>query len=85
MAHNIATILFFLYMLLDDGFTPRSVHVRFMVDKVALGQAFLQVLWFSPVHIIPPSLLIHLYIICRMVNGPVRRSVPQKHSVTSSQ
>jgi hypothetical protein len=28
--------------------------VGFVVDKVALGQAFLQVFWFSPVNIIPP-------------------------------
>jgi len=27
---------------------PRSVHVGFVVNKVALGQIFLQVLWFSP-------------------------------------
>jgi hypothetical protein len=29
--------------------------VGFVVDKVALGQVFLQVLRFSPVNIIPPS------------------------------
>jgi hypothetical protein len=28
--------------------------VGFVVDKVALGQVFLRVLWFSPVGIIPP-------------------------------
>jgi hypothetical protein len=28
--------------------------VGFVVDKVALGQVFLRVLWFSPVNIIPP-------------------------------
>jgi hypothetical protein len=36
----------------------RSFHVGFMVDKVALGKVFLQVLWFSPVSIIPPRLSI---------------------------
>jgi hypothetical protein len=35
---------------------PGSVHVRFVVDKVALGQVFLRVLRFSPANIIPPSL-----------------------------
>ena len=35
---------------------PRSVHVGFVVNKVALGQVFLQVLWFSPINIIPPML-----------------------------
>jgi hypothetical protein len=30
-------------------FAPGSIHVGFVVDKVALGQVFLQVLQFSPV------------------------------------
>jgi hypothetical protein len=38
------------------GFAPGSIHVGFVVDKVALGQALLGVLRFSPVNIIPPSL-----------------------------
>jgi hypothetical protein len=38
------------------GFAPGSSHVRFVVDKVALGQVFLTVVRFSPVNIIPPSL-----------------------------
>jgi hypothetical protein len=38
------------------GFDPGSVHVGFMVDKVALGQVFPRVLWFSPVNFIPPVL-----------------------------
>jgi hypothetical protein len=33
-----------------------SIHVGFVVDKMALGQVFLRVLRFSPVNIIPPSL-----------------------------
>jgi hypothetical protein len=37
-------------------FFPTSVHVRFVVDKVTLGQVFLQVLRSSPVRIIPPVL-----------------------------
>jgi hypothetical protein len=39
----------------SHGFTPGSIHVGFVVDKVALGQVFLRVLRFSPVNIIPPS------------------------------
>jgi hypothetical protein len=35
-------------------FDPGSVHVRFVVDKVALGQVFSPVLPFSPVSFIPP-------------------------------
>jgi hypothetical protein len=36
------------------GFDPRPVHMKFIVDRVALGQAILQVLQFSPVSITPP-------------------------------
>jgi hypothetical protein len=42
------------------GFAPRSIHVGFVVDKVALGQVFLRVLRFSPANIIPPLPHIHL-------------------------
>jgi hypothetical protein len=35
-------------------FRARVNPVGFVVDKVALGQAFLRVLRFSPVNIIPP-------------------------------
>ena len=39
------------------GFDPGSVHVGFVVDKVALGQVFPpRVLRFSPVNFIPPVL-----------------------------
>jgi hypothetical protein len=38
------------------GFDPGSVHVGFVVDKVALGQVFLRVLRFLPVSFIPPVL-----------------------------
>jgi hypothetical protein len=36
------------------GFAPGSVHVGYVVDKVALGQVFVRVLRFFPVSIIPP-------------------------------
>jgi hypothetical protein len=45
------------------GFAPGSVHVGFVVDKVALGQVFLRVLPFYPVSIIPPWLYM-LIVIC---------------------
>ena len=35
---------------------PGSVHVGFVVEKVALGQVFPRVLRFSPVNFIPPVL-----------------------------
>jgi hypothetical protein len=38
------------------GFDPGSAHVGFVVDKMALGQVFPQVLRFSPVNFIPPVL-----------------------------
>jgi hypothetical protein len=41
---------------LNPIYTPGSIHVRFVVDKVALGQVFLRVLRFSRQYIIPPSL-----------------------------
>jgi hypothetical protein len=37
-------------------FDHRSLCVGFVVDKVALGQVFLWVLWFSPLSVIPPVL-----------------------------
>jgi hypothetical protein len=43
--------------------------VGFVVDKVALGQVFLQVLQFSPVNIIPPWLSITLWMNNRPVGG----------------
>ena len=38
------------------GFDPGSVHLGFVVDKVAVGQVFLRILRFSPVNFIPPVL-----------------------------
>jgi hypothetical protein len=38
------------------GFDPGSIHVGFVVDKVALGQVFPRVIRFSPVNFIPPVL-----------------------------
>jgi hypothetical protein len=41
------------------GLSPGSVHVGFVVDKVALGQVCPRVLPFSPVNFIPP--VIHCF------------------------
>jgi hypothetical protein len=41
---------------LGTGFDSGSLHVGFVVDKVALGQVFPQVLRFSPVNLIPSVL-----------------------------
>jgi hypothetical protein len=45
------------------GLASRSVHVAFVVDKVALGQVFLRALRVFPVNIISSFLHIYLYII----------------------
>jgi hypothetical protein len=37
-------------------FDPGSVHVGFVMDKVALGQVFLRILRVSPINFIPPVL-----------------------------
>jgi hypothetical protein len=42
------------HLTVETRVRPRSVHVEFVVDKVALGQVVLRVLRFSPVDIIPP-------------------------------
>jgi hypothetical protein len=52
------------------GFAPGSLHVGFVVDKVALGQVFLRVLRLSRVNIIPPWLSILIYHL-RINNRPV--------------
>jgi hypothetical protein len=43
-------------LLQRPGFSSRSVHVGFVVDRVALGQVSVWVLGFSPVSFIPPWL-----------------------------
>jgi len=49
----------------------QSVHVRFVVEKKALGQVCLPVLLFSPVSVIPPMLHTHHLhaALSRMTNG----------------
>ena len=49
------------YLLLNvrPCFSPTADHVGFVVDKVALGQVFLQALWFSLPVIIPTILHSH--------------------------
>ena len=41
-------------------YNVRPVHVGFLVGRVALGQVFVEVLWFSPVSVIPPMLHTHV-------------------------
>jgi hypothetical protein len=42
-------------------FEPGSIYVEFVVDKMALGQAFFRVLRYYPVNIIPPWLYMLKY------------------------
>jgi len=44
------------------GLGSVPMHMRIVVDKVALGQVFLSQLWFSSVIIIPPMLRTHFYV-----------------------
>jgi hypothetical protein len=43
----------------EAWFDPRPISVKPEVDNFAVGQAFLCVLWFSRVSIIPPMLHTH--------------------------
>jgi hypothetical protein len=50
------------------GFAPRSVHVRFVVDKVALGRVFVRVLGVLP-HQYYFTVTSHSYVIWGIDNG----------------
>lgn len=68
-------------------FVPRSVHVGFIVNKVALGLIFLRVLRCSPVNIIPLLIHNHSCIIWRGGGSgqrAVRSLFSQRHSLTPS-
>jgi hypothetical protein len=70
---------------LRPGVAPRAVHVRFVVDEVALKQVFLRVPWLSIVIIIPPILHFQSCVIWGMENGPVSGPASQRHCITPSQ
>jgi hypothetical protein len=56
------------------GFNPRSGHVGFVVDIVALGEGFLRVLRFPLPILIPstaPYLLILSWMLCSLDTGSV--------------
>ena len=50
-------------------FDPGAAHVKFMVGEVALRQAFLLVLLFSPVSSIPPRLHTHFIYMLLLPKG----------------
>jgi hypothetical protein len=49
------------YLIVEARVRTCSVHGGFVMDRVALGQIYLRVLWFYPVNIIPPFLFILMY------------------------
>jgi hypothetical protein len=51
------------------GFDPGLVHVAFVVDKVALGQAFPRVLRFSPASLLGKGQTIIIIIIFIFITG----------------
>ena len=55
------------------GFDTIEVHVRFVVDKVAVEQDFLRVLTSSPVSIIPPMLHGHIYLVSVLHNLDIQK------------
>lgn len=58
-----------------DGFDPRSVGVRFAVDKVAISHVSLPVLIFVPVSVIPPMLHSHFHINATFIRRTSGRSL----------
>ena len=54
------------------GFPPRSFCVRFLADKLEIGQVFLQVLWFPPVFYTHNSLLCHWHYTIIAIQGSVK-------------
>jgi hypothetical protein len=51
------------FLTAEARFDPRSVHVRFVVGKMAMRQVFLPLLLlFSSVSFIPPLLYTHLHL-----------------------
>jgi hypothetical protein len=70
----------------NPSFSPSSVHMGFVADKVALGQIFLRVLRFSFVNIIPPSFSIIIYHpgdeICPLAATVQRCNLSSKSTIT---
>jgi hypothetical protein len=66
------------------GFMPRLVHTGFVVDKVALGQVFVRVLWFFHVSIIPLMFHIHSCIMWGIGSRPLTSPVLERQSHPSA-
>jgi hypothetical protein len=46
------------------GFGTRLFYVRFVMDKVAVGQVFIRIFLFSPVYTIPTLIRTHRHLRC---------------------
>lgn len=66
---------------LRSGFDPRSVRVKYVVDKVALGQVSLPVLRVSLGRLVPPVLHAHLRLNTCRVRRTSRRIVKQSNAL----
>ena len=58
-----------------SGFDPRSAYMRFVVDKVALGQVFLTVFLFYPLNIISTNLYTHPHLRVAVTRRTKERSL----------
>ena len=56
-------------------FNPRSVSVRFVVIKLAMGQVFLRVLLLSPINTIPAMVHTHLNLHAALIRRTNRQSL----------
>jgi len=63
------------------GFDPRSVNLRFVVDKVTIVLAFLRVLGVSVVQIIPPVLHPYLQVHLHVTRRRNERKLGTFHKV----
>jgi len=51
-------------LLLTPNFIPRAVHLRSVVDSMALGHVLAQKLWFFPSQYHFTNILYHILFIC---------------------
>jgi hypothetical protein len=68
-----------------QGFDPRAVNVRFVFDKLAIGQGFLLTFRFSPVSIIPPLLCTHFHLhvaLTKKTEGQSLETSPESNALS---
>jgi hypothetical protein len=79
LCHSSGGWLVTIFPLQRPGFAPRAIHVGF-VDKLALGQVFLRVLWF-PLSISFNRCSIFTYVTSGdWTMGPLTATVPQRQT-----